>query len=109
MLNTVALDGVAFHHCLAAHSHFLDNNTQLIVHNDGPPPSHFCWRRISGNDLLHYFYYASLPRNPGASDFSYPFYCWTGCCPGGSCCCFLRCSVLLSGARWVDARGCWDA
>jgi hypothetical protein len=39
----------------------------------------------------------------------HPFYCWAGCCPGGSCCCFLRCSMPLSGARWVDARGCWDA
>src|SRR5215510_1727460 len=70
MLNTVALDGVAFHHFLAAHSHFLDNNTQLIVHNDGPPPSHFCRRRISGNDLLHYFYYASA--KPTVSPLLFP-------------------------------------
>src|SRR5215813_10834062 len=78
MLNTVALDGVAFHHCLAAHSHFLDNNTQLIVHNDGPPPSHFCWRRISGNDLLHYFYYASYTHGfPRARRPRKP---WHGAC-----------------------------
>src|SRR5215831_19399408 len=60
MLNTVALDGVAFHYFLAAHRHFLDNNPQLVVHDDGPPPCRFYWRRIAGNDLLHYFYYASV-------------------------------------------------